>query len=390
MQSFEIDLEVAVCKYLIWMVSRGFSLAAWEKHGRSLNQFQAFIKEKKIADRDIFTLATLDRFAKEKKRSSATLVAVRSLSRYLFEQKKIKRPIEKEKRRLPDIYEAYLAYYKKIHDVEERRINHIKRVLIPFHDYLTRKKIELSCLKIEQIDLFFNEFNEPFSSETRRTYMYMIRDFLKYLYYERKILKRNLALLVVSARKFEQEKPPKFLRSHEVQRLFDCINLSTPSDLRANAMLHLAYFLGLRLKEICRITLDDIEFGKGEIRITDRKCTNPIKLPLPEDTIKAITAYIVGARPQSTYRNLFLSLSPPYKPITSNAAGFHLKNLMMKAGLPSTARWLRHTYAQKLLESEATISEIREMMGHESIRSTQKYLRIHIKLMREVLFDEYV
>jgi site-specific recombinase XerD len=390
MQAFEIDLEVAICKYLIWMVSRGYSIAAWESYGRSLNQFESFIREKKVADSEIFTLATLEKFAKEKKRSSSALRAVKNLSRYLFEQKKIKRPIEKEKRRLPDIYEAYLTYFKKIHDVEERRINHIKRVLIPFHDYLTKRKIKLSRLTIEQIDQFFYEFNISFSSETRRTYRYMIKGFLKYLYYEQKILKRNLSVLVVGSPKFEQEKPPKFLRSHEVQRLFDCINLFTPSGLRANAMLHLAYFLGLRLKEICRITLDDIEFSKGEISIPDRKCKNPIKLPLPEDTIKAITAYIVGVRAQSTYRNLFLSLDPPYKPITSNVAGFHLKNIMVKAGLPSTPRWLRHTYAQNLLESEASISEIREMMGHESIRSTQKYLRIHIKLMREVLFDEYV
>ncbi len=389
MQPPEIDLEVAVCKYLIWMVSRGYSLDAWENYGRSLSQFQSFIKQKKIADMDIFTLATLEEFAKEPKRASA-LRAVKNLSRYLFEQKKIKRPIEKEKRRLPDIYEAYLVYYKIIHDVEQRRISQIKRVLISFHDWLTKKKIKLSCLTIEQIDQFFNEFNAPFSSETRRTYQYMVRDFLRYLYYERKILKRNLALLVVSAPKFEQEKPPTFLRSHEVQRLFNCINLSTPSDLRTNAMLHLACFLGLRLKEICRITLDDIEFGKGEISIADRKCMNPIKLPLPEDTIKAITAYIVGARPQSTNRVLFLSLQPPFKPITSNAVGFHLKNLMIKAGLSSNPRWLRHTYAQNLFESDATISEIREMMGHESIRSTQKYLRVHIELMREVLFDEKI
>jgi site-specific recombinase XerD len=49
---------------------------------------------------------------------------------------------------------------------------------------------------------------------------------------------------------------------------------------------------------------------------------------------------------------------------------------------------LRHTYAQNLLEAGASIFEIKEMLGHDKIESTKNYLRIHIQLMRKVLFDE--
>ena len=61
---------------------------------------------------------------------------------------------------------------------------------------------------------------------------------------------------------------------------------------------------------------------------------------------------------------------------------------MKKACLPSTAYWLRHTYAQNLLEAGCSIFEIKEMLGHDKIESTKNYLRIHIQLMRKVLFDE--
>ena len=61
---------------------------------------------------------------------------------------------------------------------------------------------------------------------------------------------------------------------------------------------------------------------------------------------------------------------------------------MRQAKLPSTPYWLRHTYAQNLLESGTPIFEIKEMMGHDKIESTKNYLRIHIKMMREVLFHE--
>lgn len=67
---------------------------------------------------------------------------------------------------------------------------------------------------------------------------------------------------------------------------------------------------------------------------------------------------------------------------------YHVKEAMKVAGLPSTTYWLRHTYAQNLLESGASVFEIKEMLGHDDIESTKKYLHVHIKLMRQVLFYE--
>jgi integrase/recombinase XerD len=61
---------------------------------------------------------------------------------------------------------------------------------------------------------------------------------------------------------------------------------------------------------------------------------------------------------------------------------------MRKAGFASSAYWLRHTYAQNLLEAGASLYEIKEMLGHDTIESTRQYLHIHISLMRKVLLDE--
>jgi integrase/recombinase XerD len=63
---------------------------------------------------------------------------------------------------------------------------------------------------------------------------------------------------------------------------------------------------------------------------------------------------------------------------------------MRRVNLPATAYWLRHTYAQNLLESGVTIFEIMEMMGHDKIESTKVYLHVHVKLMRKVLFHEAI
>ena len=109
---------------------------------------------------------------------------------------------------------------------------------------------------------------------------------------------------------------------------------------------------------------------------------------MPEKVVKAIAAYLIGVRPQSEHRTLFLSLNPPFGPISPTVLSYHIKTLMRRVNLPSTAYWLRHTYAQNLLQAGASIYEIKEMLGHDSIESTRKYLQVDIKLMRKVLFDE--
>jgi site-specific recombinase XerD len=66
----------------------------------------------------------------------------------------------------------------------------------------------------------------------------------------------------------------------------------------------------------------------------------------------------------------------------------HIAKAMRKASLNATTYWLRHSYAQQLLHIGRSIYEIKEMMGHRNIQSTQRYLHIHTEMMRKVLFDE--
>lgn len=101
-----------------------------------------------------------------------------------------------------------------------------------------------------------------------------------------------------------------------------------------------------------------------------------------------MAAYRITVRPENKHNTLFLSLQRPYRPANPNTIGYHIRKVMKAAGLSSTAYWLRHSYGQNLLESGASVFEIKEMLGHDDIESTKKYLRVHIKLMAKVLFDE--
>lgn len=287
---------------------------------------------------------------------------------------------------LPTDFEQYLDYYTN-RCQGKRILRDVRRILSGFNIYLQQLNTDLHKISIEQIDSFQAYYNKNLAQSTCKLYRAYLRGFLKYLY-QKGCIKKDLASLVVGPPAFARSTPPKFLRPKEVQKLFNSLDLSVNRDLRTYAIIHLAYYLGLRPKEISLITFDDISFRQKEISIKSRKTNTPTKLPLPEDTIKAITAYIVGGRPVSDHRRLFLQLIPPYKPIVRDDITRHVGICMKKNNLCASAYWLRHSYAQNLLESGASIYEIKEMMGHNSIESSRRYLSIHIKLMREVIINE--
>ena len=383
-----ILLEQAIRDYLFWMLDGEYSQITWSLHERLLGYFAMFIKQRAIAWSDIFTFETLEAFKQECSLTGAS-PAVRGLARYLFAQQKIPCPLKRQPRQLPEVYEEYLRYYAKIRQGHRSyELLGIRRLLAALHDSLAGERIELAAIRIEHLDAVLAKHGAGLVQQTRQIRRSWLRGFLRYLYQVRGVLAKDLAPFVVGAPQYAKDNPPRFLRPPEVRQLFNFVTPVTPRELRTYAELHLAYSLGLRPKEISLITLDDICFSQGEISLPVRKCQNPIRLPLPEATIKAIAAYIIGARPKTNQRALFLGLHAPYGPLSADMVSNDIRTLMLKAGLAASAYWLRHTYAQNLLEANTSIFEIKEMMGHDRIQTTQRYLHIHSRLMREALFNE--
>ena len=381
-------LQQAIEDYLQWMKAVGYTRKTCQSHQIQLNQFLCFSKNTTTTWEKLFTLGRLEGFKNITGQSALT--AINALSRYLFSQGKIPKPLARKTKLvvLPTIYEDYLTYQQTHRQATERLISSIKRVLLAFNQYLQLHKIDLGSLKIQQVDAFLAQFLTPFAAATCRIYRGRLRGFLTYLYHERSILKRDLAPFVVSRREYAQAKPPNFLRPQQIRKLFAALTIASASDIQTYAMVQLAYTMGLRPKEISRISLDDISFSTQQLKIPRRKSTNPVELPMPEQTVKAIAAYVIAARPQSEHRRVFLTRLPPFRPMSPNSVARHITQAMKNATLPSTAYWLRHTYAQNLLEAGCSIFEIKEMLGHDRIESTKLYLHVHLKLMRKVLFDE--
>ena len=378
----------ATADYLNWMKSVNYRLGTQYRHQIQLELFLDFVKNRRLPWQQLFTVNTRENFKKIS--GLATTAAINGLSRYLVKQGQIKTPLPQhpQQRKLSGIFEDYLQFRQDGHQTDTHQLVAIRRVLSALCDYLNEQDITLQRLRIENLDAFMAKFCQPFSSGTCCTYRTIVRGFLTYLHHRRGILKKDLAPLLIGAPQFAKAKPPKFLRPHEVKQLFESLSVNSAKELRTYVMVHLSYTLGLRPCEICRITLDDIAFKKAQLSLEGRKNNQPLTLPIPEKTLKAIVAYMVGGRPNSHDRHLILSFHAPYGPIVAGLVGHYIQQAMHKAGLSSTPYWLRHSYAHHLLSSGASIYEIKQMMGHRHIESSRKYLHIHTDLMREVILDE--
>lgn len=380
------DMSRAVDAYLQWMASRQYSRSTIMLYRLILKHWVAFANASNMALNDLFTYQNLKVFESKSKLKSVKLAPVRGLAGYLYENNQLDAPVRKPRKPLPDIYESYLIHYQDIRNVTQGMILTCRNVFSGLHRYLGND--DLSTLTIEQIDAFLNHYNAGYSPKSQRKHRGCLRGFLRYLYCQTSILRRDLSIFLTGPPFYAQAKPPRFLRPDEVDHLFSSLCWERPGDIRCNAMIYLAYTLGLRSKEISLISLGDISFAQKEIRLPDRKNTVPMRLPLPDEAIKAIVVYVTHVRPQVKHRTLFVTLTAPYRPISHYTVSHDISTCLQKAGISESAYALRHTYAQNLLEAGASIFQVKEMMGHDRIQTTQRYIHVHTQMMRKRLFDE--
>ena len=381
-----IDLSLTVDAYLQWMASKQYSPHTIALYQWILKHWVVFANASNMVLSDLFTYETLKAFESESRLKSVRLAPLIGLARYLYENDQLDEPVKNPREALPHIYEEYLGHYKDTRNVTQGMIRTCWNVFSGLHRYLDDD--DLSTLTLEQIDAFLNHYNAGYSHKSQRIHRGCLRGFLQYLYYQRSFLQRDLSAFLTGPPFYAQAKPPRFLRPEEVEHFFSSLCWERPRDIRCNAMIYLAYTLGLRPKEISLITLDDISFAKKKIVLPNRKNTVHLHLPLPEEALKAVAIYMAHARPQIKHRTLFLNLTAPYRPISHYTVSYDISASLHKAGLSESAYCLRHTYAQNLLEAGASIFQVKEMLGHDRIQTTQRYIHVHTRLMRKRLFDE--
>jgi integrase len=142
--------------------------------------------------------------------------------------------------------------------------------------------------------------------------------------------------------------------------------------------------LGLRASEAAALTLEDIDWRAGEITVHG-KGRRDERLPLPADVGQAITAYLTRGRPVTGCREVFLRAVAPAGPLGRGGISCIVRRACRRAGVPPVgAHRLRHTTACQMAEAGAPLTEIGQVLRHQSLASTANYARVSIAELRKL------
>lgn len=179
---------------------------------------------------------------------------------------------------------------------------------------------------------------------------------------------------------------PKMKRPEQVAAVMNVTELeafmNSLDDLRKRAIFVTIYSSGLRVGELCRLELRDLDPERRQIRIRSAKGRKDRYTILFPENLAILRAYIAEYRPQS---HLFYPRGRPQNRILERRVEAMFVEARVKAGIRAEVRvhTLRHTFATQLLENGVSIFAIQRLLGHASILSTMKYLHI-----RETAFSD--
>lgn len=173
---------------------------------------------------------------------------------------------------------------------------------------------------------------------------------------------------------------PKHLRDAQVAALFKEIN-----DARDRAMFMLMLRCGLRVEEVARLTGDAIEYCSRQLYVFNGKGSKDRVVYLSEDAKSALEAYMQKRR-WSKEKRVFLVQKGPLrgKPISVRGIQKRIEHYAERAGIEVSCHHLRHTMATQLLNADADLVTIQDLLGHSRITTTQCYCRVsNLKVQRD-------
>lgn len=290
-----------------------------------------------------------------------------------------------------DYISEYLSYLKLEKSLSENSIDAYKRDIKMLLSFLELKKLNISPAETELLHLkqFISWVNElGMSARTQARVISGIKSFFKFLLIDEKINRDPTALL--EAPKIGR-RLPEVLSVQEIDNLIGAIDLSKPEGHRNKAIIETLYSCGLRVSELINLRLTDLFFDQGFIKVLGKGNKERL-VPVSDKAIKEIELYI------KQYRNHIqidlqseniLFLNRRGKKLTRVMIFTIVKILAKAIGLKKniSPHTFRHSFASHLIDGGADLRAIQEMLGHESIITTEIYTHLDTEYLRDTIIQ---
>lgn len=254
--------------------------------------------------------------------------------------------------------------------------------------YLEENNSVISPISInqEEIQQFIYHYSKLINARSQARLISGLRNFFDYLVFED--YRKNNPTELIETPKIGR-KLPDTLSLEEIDLLINSIDLSEPQGERNRTILETLYSCGLRVSELINLKLSDLFFDEGFIRVLG-KGNKQRFVPINNHTQKYILFYINNIRIhvpiQKNYEDTVF-LNRRGKILTRVMIFTIIKNLAIKAGIKKkiSPHTFRHSFATHLLERGADLRAIQQMLGHESITTTEIYMHLDKSFLKQVV-----
>jgi len=213
----------------------------------------------------------------------------------------------------------------------------------------------------------------------------VLRSFLGYLFQTGRS-RTNLAMAVPTVAGWRLSELPRYLEVAQVEKLLRSCDRRRKVGKRNFAILLLLARLGLRASEVASLSLADINWNAGELRIRG-KGDRVDRLPLPKDVGQAIADYLQKGRPRCLSRRVFIQSKAPYVGFSSPPSAICgiVRSTLARAHIETRQRGahlLRHSLATRMLGNGGSLAEIGRVLRHQQIQTTEIYAKVDLNALR--------
>lgn len=283
-------------------------------------------------------------------------------------------------------FKAYLRLEKSLSENSVSAYIHDVELLFQFIN-LQEDSIEIENIDLKYLRKFIQHINEIGMGATSQARIISgIKSFFKYLLLE-DMIKINPTELLEAPK--SSRKLPDTLSVEEVNLLINTIDVSTPEGTRNKAILETMYSCGLRVSELVSLKITNIYPDVEFIRVTGKGDKERL-VPIGSSALKYIQIYKDNIRvhitPQKNNEDI-LFLNKRGSMLSRVMIFYIIKELTLKSGIKKNIHphTLRHSFATHLVEGGADLRAVQEMLGHESITTTEIYTHLDREFLRETI-----
>ena len=284
-------------------------------------------------------------------------------------------------------YKSYLTNERKY---PENTVQGYLNDLNNYNLYIKENNINYKTINKEEIRSYLkylDELKRSKSSISRS--LSALRNFYTYLMHNN-IVDSNPYKNIRNPKK--DKKLPNFLQHDELKTIFDSIDMSTSLGLRNRLIIELLYATGIRVSELTSLKLSNIDMNNQEIRILGKGSKERIVF-FGDYAKHFLELYIKEARPDLLKQNKSetLLINNSGEPLSRRGVELIVDEVVKKAALKHniSPHVLRHTFATDMLNNGADLKSVQELLGHESLSTTQIYTHITNERLRSVYLRSF-